>query len=100
MYSGLSISSAGSIIVRIAYGYETREKDDPIIALADAAMRHFKRLRDPGTYMVDFIPLRTRTLPFSASGVILTSIHSETRPSLVSRSGFQENCIGCKEVTS
>jgi hypothetical protein len=57
VYSGRPTSSSGAIIVRIAYGYEAQEKDDPIIALADSAMRNFKRLREPGLYTVDFIPL-------------------------------------------
>ncbi|KAI9507177.1 cytochrome P450 [Russula earlei] len=49
--------SAGTIITRIAYGYQAEEKDDPIIALAESAMRNFTQLRNPGTHLVDFIPL-------------------------------------------
>ncbi|KAH9991662.1 cytochrome P450 [Russula compacta] len=49
--------SAGAIIVRIAYGYEAQNKEDPMIGLAESAMRTFTRLRDPGRYLVDFIPL-------------------------------------------
>jgi hypothetical protein len=53
----LLFSSAGTIIVRIAYGYQAQHKEDPVVVLAEAAMRHFNRLRDPGLYLVDFIPL-------------------------------------------
>ncbi|KAH9962377.1 cytochrome P450 [Russula dissimulans] len=50
--------SAGTVIIRIAYGYEAEQKEDPIIALVDSksVMRNFNRLRNPGTHLVDFIP--------------------------------------------
>jgi hypothetical protein len=54
-------SSAGAIIVLIAYGYQAQNKEDSMISLAESAMIKFKLLRNPGAYLVDFIPLRMLT---------------------------------------
>ena len=53
----LPSSSAGAIIVLIAYGYQVQNKEDPMIALAESAMVKFRVFKNPGTYLVDFIPL-------------------------------------------
>jgi hypothetical protein len=64
----LPSSSAGAIIVLIAYGYQVQNKEDSMISLAESAMVEFKVLRNPGMYLVDFIPL---CIPvFSNTGII------------------------------
>jgi hypothetical protein len=54
-------SSAGAIIVLIAYGYRAQDEGDSMISLAESAMIKFKQLRNPGAYLVDFIPPRMLT---------------------------------------
>ncbi|KAI0260543.1 cytochrome P450 [Gloeopeniophorella convolvens] len=49
--------SAGSMIMFVTYGYEPKEKDDPIINIAESTLESFSLLVEPGAYMVDFIPL-------------------------------------------
>lgn len=74
--SAQHFSSAGAIIVRIAYGYEAQHKEDPMIGLAESAMRTFTRLRDPGRYLVDFIPLCT----LECSRSLLLGIYPDMHP--------------------
>ena len=47
----------GAIIVRITYGYELQEKEDPMIALAESTVASFASFNKPGAYLVDSIPL-------------------------------------------
>ncbi|KAI0069232.1 cytochrome P450 [Artomyces pyxidatus] len=49
--------TAGSIILMLAYGYTTMEKDDPIERIADHAMSQFGELSRPGAYLVDVLPV-------------------------------------------
>ncbi|KAG2066224.1 cytochrome P450 [Suillus decipiens] len=48
--------TAGAIILRICYGYEVKEDNDPFIDLADRAMDQFSRSTAPGAFMVDIVP--------------------------------------------
>ncbi|KAF9022856.1 cytochrome P450 [Hymenopellis radicata] len=48
---------AGSIILKVVYGYETRLKDDEFVNLADKAMHGALQAMVQGTYMVDYIPI-------------------------------------------
>ena len=90
----LPFSSAGTIIIRIAYGYEAQQKEDPIIALAESAMRNFNRLRNPGTHLVDFIPLCMSPIGYiliRVTGFTMESIRSKICPTVVPRGWLQEN---------
>jgi hypothetical protein len=49
--------SAAAIILNITYGYTVAERDDPYVALADAAMQTFSKAGVFGTYLVDYIPV-------------------------------------------
>ena len=71
----LPSSSAGTIIVLIAYGYQAQNKEDSMITLAESAMIKFKLLRNPGAYLVDFIPLRMLTP--SSTGIISDDSHMQ-----------------------
>ena len=66
--SNANKSNAGAIILRVAYGYEVKENNDPFIELADIATEQFSRATQPGAYLVDVIPMRKylvhRTFPF------------------------------------
>lgn len=48
--------TAGTIILRIAYGYEVKENNDPFIDLADRAVHQFSRSSTLGAFMVDDMP--------------------------------------------
>ncbi|KAF8917181.1 cytochrome P450 monooxygenase [Mucidula mucida] len=60
---------AGSIILKVVYGYETRLKDDEFVNLADKAMHGALQAMVQGAYMVDYIPVLKfipAWLPFSS----------------------------------
>ncbi|KAG2056881.1 cytochrome P450 [Suillus hirtellus] len=48
--------TAGAIILRISYGYEVKENNDPLIDVADRAMDQLSRSTDTGAFMVDIMP--------------------------------------------
>ena len=49
-------SWAGSLSLKIAYGYETKTGHDDLVELVDEAMDQFTYLSKPGLFLVDFIP--------------------------------------------
>ena len=48
--------SAGAIILRIVYGYEVVEGDDPFVSLVNKAMEQFSLSISPGAFLVDLVP--------------------------------------------
>ena len=50
--------TAGAIILRISYGYEVKENNDPFVELADKATEQFSLATAPGGFLVDVIPVR------------------------------------------
>ncbi|OJA15899.1 hypothetical protein AZE42_09067, partial [Rhizopogon vesiculosus] len=48
--------TAGAVILRISYGYEVQEKNDPFVDLADRAVVIFSESSAPGAWMVNIIP--------------------------------------------
>ncbi|KAG2366934.1 cytochrome P450 [Suillus spraguei] len=48
--------TAGAIILRISYGYEVKENNDPFVDLADRAMNQLSRCTATGAFMVDLMP--------------------------------------------
>ena len=70
-----------------------------MIALAESAMVQFRVFKNPGAYLVDFIPLCKPECPYSRTlESSLTCIDSKIRPLVVSRSWFQESSHRCKEA--
>lgn len=61
----LQYREAGSVILKIAYGYTTESHGrDPLVELAGQAMDQFARAAVPGTWLVDMLPFRmTPTFP-------------------------------------
>ena len=52
-----STSNAGTIILKVAYGYTVKEgKEDPFVELADKVMHVISLVANPGAYIVDTIP--------------------------------------------
>ncbi|KAF8187480.1 cytochrome P450 [Pholiota molesta] len=48
--------TAGALILRIAYGYKVKEKDDPFVNTADVAMEQFGLSTAPGGFLVNLVP--------------------------------------------
>ncbi|KAG2153775.1 cytochrome P450 [Suillus bovinus] len=48
--------TAGAIILRISYGYEVKDNNDPFVDLAGRAMHQFSRCTETGAFMVDIMP--------------------------------------------
>ncbi|KII91350.1 hypothetical protein PLICRDRAFT_173216 [Plicaturopsis crispa FD-325 SS-3] len=48
--------SAGSLILRLTYGYKATTRDDPLVAIADVAMDGFSKATEPG-WLVDSFPV-------------------------------------------
>ncbi|KAJ8583641.1 cytochrome P450 [Rhizopogon salebrosus TDB-379] len=49
--------AVGTTILKISYGYEVQAGKDPLIELAEKAMKQFADTLTPGTYSVDVIPI-------------------------------------------
>ncbi|GAV99374.1 cytochrome p450 [Lentinula edodes] len=48
---------AGAIILRVAYGYEAEESNDPFVNIANTAMDNFNRATAPGAFLVNQMPI-------------------------------------------
>lgn len=48
--------TAGAIILMIAYGYQIKEYDDPLVTSVDKATDEFAKSTQPGAFLVDIIP--------------------------------------------
>ena len=48
-------------IIRITYGIEIEDHDDPNVAVAELAMQHFADAGTPGAFVVDILPICTLT---------------------------------------
>jgi hypothetical protein len=50
--------ATGAIILKISYGYDVQERNDPLVELADKFMMYFSNAITPGAYFVDLFPIR------------------------------------------
>ncbi|EKM56473.1 uncharacterized protein PHACADRAFT_253615, partial [Phanerochaete carnosa HHB-10118-sp] len=49
--------TAGAIILKLSYGYEIREDQDPLVDLVNRVMEQFTEATTPGAFLVDVFPL-------------------------------------------
>jgi hypothetical protein len=85
----LALSAAGAIILKVTYGYEVQEKNDPFVSQVDLAMEQLAIVGVPGRFAVDFIPAcQYHTSDF---WLLLIFENSEVFARLVSRSRLQED---------
>ncbi|KAJ8072721.1 hypothetical protein PM082_016280 [Marasmius tenuissimus] len=56
-YYRLTKHYIGAIILRLVYGYNLKEDDDPYLDLVDKAMAGFIATVNPGSFLVDHVPL-------------------------------------------
>ena len=47
----------GGIILRLTYGYQVQDGDDPFIDLIEKANSNFNAATVPGAFLVDFFPI-------------------------------------------
>ncbi|KAJ6561144.1 cytochrome P450 [Mycena vulgaris] len=47
---------AGAIVLKIAYGYQADDHDDPLVTLVDKAMDQFSEMTAPNAFAVDMFP--------------------------------------------
>lgn len=50
--------TAGAIILKMSHGYQTKERDDPIVHRVDTATSEFSASTQPGAFLVDVIHAR------------------------------------------
>ncbi|KAJ7496786.1 cytochrome P450 [Mycena latifolia] len=48
---------AGAIVLKIAYGYQADDRDDPLVKLVDEAMEQFSEVTAANAFAVDLFPL-------------------------------------------
>ena len=97
-----AISTVGSIILMIAYGYSVKEHDDIYVDAIDAAARSFAECVELGAYLVETIPLRespfhSATLPGIPTSPFL-SVISAIRPRLGPWSGMESESQAVREA--
>lgn len=83
------LSSAGGIILRIAYGYDVKPQDDPLVRLANEALDKFSRTTLLGEFPVDLFPICTHC---DLSGGPLLILYSALRAFLGARRSIQKAC--------
>ncbi|OSX59347.1 hypothetical protein POSPLADRAFT_1150256 [Postia placenta MAD-698-R-SB12] len=49
--------TTGAVILKMAYGYEVQEGDDPLVDLVDRAVEEFSISTRPGAFLVDTLPV-------------------------------------------
>lgn len=55
--SRLSDSTAGSLILKMSYGYDVQEDGDPCVEAVGLALDQFSKLSQPGAFLVDVAPV-------------------------------------------
>lgn len=55
-------SYAGSVIMKVTYGYQTKSQNDAFLLLAEQVMDAFSQASQPGAWLVDMLPWSTSKL--------------------------------------
>ena len=53
--------TAGSVVLDLVYGYQTKQRDDEIVHIAQVATLEFSRAATPGAFLVDSLPFCKRS---------------------------------------
>jgi hypothetical protein len=53
----LTCSYTGSVILRIAYGYKAKDRDDPLVHHVEKCVEDLGFILTPGAWIVDFLPI-------------------------------------------
>ncbi|KAG0700053.1 cytochrome P450 [Suillus ampliporus] len=73
--------TVGAMILRISYGYEVKEVDDPLVVLAERALDLFARFSVGSYFLVDFLPCLAK-VPEWFPGAAFKRIAREGREAL------------------
>jgi len=55
----LNLRNSVAVIIKVAYGYQVGENDDPIVRILEDSLRIGATLSSPRKYWVEFMPFRT-----------------------------------------
>ena len=50
-------SATAGVILKITYGYDVQGSNDPLVNIAEAAVRGFSQATVPGAWLVDILPI-------------------------------------------
>lgn len=51
------LSATGGVILKITYGYDVQDSNDPLVDIAEGAIMGFSQASTPGAWLVDIIPI-------------------------------------------
>ncbi|KAJ3522356.1 hypothetical protein NM688_g8885 [Phlebia brevispora] len=68
--------TAGSLIIKMAYGYEVQEGKDAIVDLVELAVDQFSALSRPGAFLVDIMPFLRYVPPWFPGAGFKTAAES------------------------
>lgn len=87
-------SSIGAIILKITYGYDVEDENDPFVEQADEYMQKVSLMATPGAFLVDLIPPCWYSAILSLIKYPLNQfvLYSEVYSRVVPRWRFQEDC--------
>ncbi|KAF5325182.1 hypothetical protein D9619_009907 [Psilocybe cf. subviscida] len=74
--------TTGAVVLRLTYGYEVSETDDPLVKLADTTMDQFSKSVSPGGFLVNLVPA-LRLIPEWLPGGGFKKIAREWRKNLL-----------------
>ncbi|KAJ7748773.1 cytochrome P450 [Mycena maculata] len=67
---------AGSVILRVTYGYRTAPQNDKFLLLAEKVMAAFSLASQPGAWAVDILPRWPQSLPFFLAMALYPEVQS------------------------
>jgi len=69
------LSATGGVILKITYGYDVKDSNDPLVDIAEAAVGGLSQASVPGAWLVDIFPVRE-----SESQLMANSLLTRTTP--------------------
>lgn len=92
-------SLTASLVLSVAYGANIKSESDKFFTAAEGAMVAIDLALLPGTFLVDFLPIRmnfSRTV-ISGKGILQNPLHSQIHPGVVPWSRLQDVCEDWEE---
>jgi len=64
------LSATGGVILKITYGYDVQDSNDPLVNIAEAAVGGFSQASVPGAWLVDIFPVRESESQLMANSLL------------------------------